>query len=244
MKRINYILVCLCVCVISACDKSSPDCFKKAGADTSVERTLTQFNAVTLEANVEVVLRKGNEFKAEIFGPKNLLDKVVTSVSDGTLTVDNNNACNFVRGYKHHLRVIVYAPDFRRVTSNSIGNIRTEEGFVQDTVFFYTEGGDVIVNGTFTELKTGSHGNGNVYFNGTTSHLYVYMNGTNYLYAQDGTISNYVFIESLSIADAFIKAPENGTFNYHCWKTGNIYYSGNPAVVDGERESTGCAIKK
>lgn len=210
----------------------------------SVERILTPFSAVTLEANVEIVLRKGNEFKAEIFGPKNLLDKVVTSVSDGTLTVDNHNACNFVRGYKHHLRVIVTAPDIRRVTSNSIGNIRTEEGFVQDTIFFYTEGGDVIINGTFNELKTGSHGNGNVYFNGTTNSMYVYMNGTNYLYAEEGTINNYIFVETISLADAFITAPANGTFSYHCWKTGNIYYSGTPAVVDGKRESTGCPVKK
>jgi hypothetical protein len=199
---------------------------------------------VKLLSNVEVVLRKGNECKVEVLGPKNLLEKVSTSVTDGTLTIDNHNACNFVRGYKHHLHVIVYAPEYDFVTSYSIGNIRTEEGFVQDTIFFYTEGGDVIINGTFTQLKTGSHGNGNVYFKGVTNYFYVYMNGTNYLYAEDGTINNYIFVETLSLADAFITAPNNGTFNYHTWKTGNIYYSGTPAVVDGLRESTGCAIKK
>jgi hypothetical protein len=230
--------------VICSCDKSSPDCFKKAGKESHVERTLTPFKTVTLESNIEVVLRKGNEHRIEISGPKNLLEKVVTSVSDGTLTIDNNNGCNFVRGYKHHLQVIVYAPEYDMIISNSIGNMRTEEGFVQDTIFFYTEGGDMIINGTFAELKTGSHGNGNIYFNGLVDHMYVYMNGTNYLYAENGTIINYIFIETLSLADAFITAPNNGTINYHTWKTGNIYYSGDPATVDGKQESTGGAIKK
>lgn len=210
----------------------------------SIERTLTPFTNVVLESNVEVVIRKGSEFKTEIYGPKNLLDKVVTSVSDGSLTIDNNNGCNFVRGYKHHLRVIVYAPDYNFITSNSIGNIRTEEGFVEDSVFFYTEGGDMTINGTFNKLKTGSHGNGNVYFNGTTNYMYVYMNGTNFLYAENGIIKNYLFVEGISLADAYVTAPTNGIFEYHMWKTGNVYYSGTPASVSGLRESTGCAIKK
>jgi hypothetical protein len=227
-----------------SCDKSSPDCFKRAGVESSEDRTLTAFKSVRLESNVEVVLRKSTEYKVEVRGPKNLLDKVSTSVNEGTLTIDNHNACNFVRGYKHHLHVIVYAPKYDMITSNSIGNIRTEDDFVQDSIFFYTEGGDVIINGTFMRLKTGSHGNGNVYFNGVTNDMYVYMNGTNYLYAENGTINSYFFIESISLADAFVKAPTNGTLSYHMWKTGNVYYSGDPAVVDGKKESTGCAIKK
>jgi hypothetical protein len=212
--------------------------------ESTVVRTLTPFKNVLLEANIEVVLQKGNEYKAEIIGPKNLLEKVSTSVSDGTLSIDNNNGCNFVRGYKHHLSVIVTAPEFDMVVSNSIGTIRTEQDFVQDTMFFYTEGGDLTILGTFKELKTGSHGNGNVYFKGKTDNMYVYMNGTNYLYAEEGTVTNYIFVESLSLADAYITAPTNGTFEYHIHKTGNIYYSGTPTYVFGKLEKTGTVIKK
>lgn len=244
MRGLFYIAVVVIACVNFACDKSSPDCFKKAGTQSSTIRTLTPFTNVFVEANVEVVLRKGNEYKAEVVGPKNLLEKVTTSVGDGTLTIDNNNGCNFVRGYKHKLMVIVTAPDYNRAIANSIGNIRTEEGFADDSLFFYTEGGDVIINGTFYQLKTGSHGNGNVYFNGTASHMYVYMNGTNYLFADNATITSYLFIEHISLADAFVKAPTGGQFDYHTLKTGNIYYTGDPAIVNGKNERTGAAIKK
>ncbi|MDZ4664607.1 MAG: DUF2807 domain-containing protein [Bacteroidota bacterium] len=244
MKYLSYIWVFVAGAVFTSCNKSSPDCFKKAGKDSSIERIVTPFKVVLLETNIEVTLIKGIDYKVEIFGGSNLLKKITTSVDSGTLVIDNDNGCNFVRGYDHKLKVIVTAPEYDKVITNSVGSIITNSDFVQDTMFFSSEGGDMIINGTYAHLSTSSHGNGNVYFKGATNKMYVYMNGTNYLYAEEGTISNYIFIESVSLADAYITAPTNGTFEYHIWKTGNIYYKGTPVSVDGKSEKAGIAIKK
>ncbi|MBP9067920.1 MAG: DUF2807 domain-containing protein [Bacteroidia bacterium] len=230
--------------ILISCNKSSPDCFKKAGSDSNIERVVTPFKVVQLDANIEVTLVKGTEYKVQIFGGANLLEKVTTSVESSTLIIDNHNSCNFVRGYDHKLKVTVTAPDFDKAITNSVGSIITNADFVQDTMFFSSEGGDMIINGNYTELKSSSHGNGNVYFKGTTNEMYVYMNGTNYLYAEEGTITNYIFIESVSLADAYITAPTNGTFEYHLWKTGNVYYKGDPASVNGKSEKGGIVMKK
>lgn len=244
MKYLSYILFFISGVILLSCNKSSPDCFKKAGKDSSIERSITPFKVVRLDANIEVTLVKGTEHKVQIFGGENLLEKVKTSVESGTLVIDNNNACNFVRGYDHKLRVTVTAPDYDKVITNSVGSIITNADFQQDTMFFSSEGGDMIINGNYVELKTSSHGNGNVYFKGMAVKMYSYMNGTNYLYAEEGTIVNYVFIESVSLGDAYITAPTNGTFEYHIWKTGNIYYKGDPASVNGKSEKGGIVMKK
>ncbi len=243
MRYMNYICIFLVSVIIISCNKSSPDCFKKAGKETSMERIMTPFKVVTLETNIDVTLVKGNEYKVEIFGGANLLEKVRTSVESGTLMIDNDNACNFVRGYDDKLKITVTAPEYDKVITNSVGNIITHADFIQDTMFFSSEGGDIFIYGNYTELKTSSHGNGNIYFKGTTTKMYSYMNGTNYLYAEEGTVTNYIFIESVSLADAYITAPTNGTFEYHIWKTGNIYYKGTPAAVNGKSERGGIAIK-
>jgi hypothetical protein len=232
------------VLTVTSCNKSSPDCFKKAGKDSKLERVLTPFKVVQLETNIEVTIVKGADYKVEIFGGQNLLEKVKTSVDSGTLIIDNGNGCNFVRGYDDPIKITITSPRFERVITNSVGKINTLPDFQQDTMFFSSEGGDVLIQGNYIELKTSSHGNGNVYFKGTSSKMYVYMNGTNYLYAEDGTILNYIFVETVSLADAYITAPTNGIFEYHIWKTGNIYYKGNPASVNGKSEKTGIAIKK
>lgn len=238
------IVLVLFVLLAVACNKpSAPDCFKTTGKQTSITRTLTPFYAVDLEANLEMTLVNGPEYKVEIFGGANMLDKVTTSVSDGTLTIDNKNACNFVRGYKHHLKLTVTAPNFKFAVTNSIGNIIVND-LIQDTLFVYSEGGDITIDGAYNVVRTSSHGNGNVYFKGTTNKMYVYMNGTNFLYADECVVTNYVFIESISLANAYIKAPDAGTFEYHLWKTGNIYYKGNPSVVSGKIEGKGAVIKE
>lgn len=229
---------------LAACNKSSaPDCFKTTGKQTTITRTLTPFYAVDLQANLEMTLVNGSEYKVELFGGDNMLEKITTSVSDGTLTIDNKNTCNFVRGYKHHLKLTVTSPNFKFAVTNSIGNIIVDH-LVQDTVFVYSEGGDIMIDGTYNVVRTSSHGNGNVYFNGSTNKMYVYMNGTCFLYADQCKVANYVFIESISLANAYIKAPDAGTFEYHLWKTGNIYYEGNPSVVSGKIEGKGAVIKK
>lgn len=244
MRCFKYILQWIVFATIVSCDKSSPDCFKKAGSESSLTREMTPFSNVTLESNVDVVLRHGNSYKVEVVGPKNLLDKVETSVNSNTLTVDNRNTCNFVRGYKHYLKVIVTCPKYHMVTTNSIGKIITEADFIEDSLFVYTEGGDITIDGKFDQLRTGSHGGGNVYFKGTANELLVYMNGINFFYGQDGSVTNYVFVENISLGDAFVNAPSGGILSYHMWKTGNLFFKGDPAVVEGKSERSGSAIKQ
>lgn len=245
MRSIKLYSCIIAVLILISCNKpDAPDCFKQAGTITTTTRVLPAFDMLVLDANIEVTIENGTEYKAEITGGKNLLDEVKTTVNSNTLTIDNRNHCNFVRGYHHKIRIKVTCPKFKRVSTFSIGNILTTPDFHQDSIFVVSEDGDITLYGSYNQVQTSSHGNGNIYFKGTTNSLYVYMNGTNYLYANEGIINNYLFIEQISLADAYVTAPSGGAFDYHIWKSGNIYYKGDPAAVSGKTEGKGVLIKQ
>jgi len=138
-----------------------------------------------------------------------------------------------VRGYKRNVTVNVTLPYLVRVENHGVGTTRFTENFVQDTVQVRAENsGDIHVNGSFNQIKTSSHGNGDIYLNGVCNTLFVYTYGTNVLYGSGLTVNNYLFIETISIADCFVNAPNGGTFEYNIWRNGNIYYKGNPAQIN------------
>jgi hypothetical protein len=231
--------------VLLSCNKpSAPDCFKRIGKTITIERTLLPFDTLISDAPVELTIKTGNVYKAEITCGENLEQKVETNIRNRKLIVVNKNTCNFVRGYKHVIYVTITAPRYKFVVANTVGNIFTDENFAQDTLVMRTEAGDLHIKGNFNEVRTSSHGNGNVYFTGKTNNLQSYLYGTNYLYADKADIKDYVFIETISIADAFVKAPDGGALEYNLWKSGSIIYTGNPNRVEGKISGKGKVVRK
>ncbi len=169
----------------------------------------------------------------DVVAGKNVIKNIKTTVSDGVLSIDNDNRCNFVRGYKRSITVNITLPYIVKVESRGVGTIRFNESYSQDTMQLLAENsGDIHLYGTFNEIRTSSHGNGDVYLNGTCSRLFVYTFGTNLLKAENLIISSHVFIETISIGDCFINAPQGGKLEYNIWRKGNIYYKGNPAEIN------------
>jgi len=182
---------------------------------------------------IELEIKQGTEYKVELTAGKNLLDNISSVNNNGVLTLINNNRCNFVRGYKKNILFTITVPKIDTVENRGVGTIRFAEGFKQDTIFLLAENsGDTYLNGTFKLLKTGSHGNGDIYINGTCDNLFVYTYGTNSFRGENLTVNKFIFIETISIGDVRVNAPENGILQCRIWRAGNIYYKGNPAVVE------------
>jgi hypothetical protein len=195
-------------------------------------RELSEFNEVTIFNKMNLTIRQGNDYKIEIVCGKNLLKNISTEVNNGVLYIENNNKCNFVRGYKKTINIILIVPFIKKVVNNGVGPISFDENFKQDTVTVRANSsGDIYVNGTFVKIKTSSHGNGDVYINGKTDTLYVYMNGTNFVEAKELKIANYVFVETFSIGNCSVNSPQNGPLECNIWSDGNINYYGMPAYT-------------
>ena len=78
-----------------------------------------------------------------------------------------------------------------------VGTVTFESDFIQDMIYVYAENsGDMHLNGTFRRIKTGSHGNGDIYIRGTCDTLTVYAFGTNSTFAKETKINNSIVPKS------------------------------------------------
>lgn len=230
LKLIKYLL--LIVVFISCKKENALDCFKSNGPEKTETRLLENFNKIKTYDKIEITILQGNEFKAEIKAGKHILSNMKTIVKDGILTIQNKNKCNFVRGYKKQVSITITLPNLNLIENLGVGNVYIDANFTQDTLKVRSQNsGDTYINGNYYRITTSSHGDGNIYVNGTCNTLTVYMFGTNFVKAENLTITNYLFIENISLAGAYVMAPNNGTFECNIRSEGNIYYRGNPNYI-------------
>lgn len=248
-KNKTYAFYIFYILFVLSCKKENAfDCFKSSGSDISETRILGNFNSIELKNKVDVNITNGNDFKIEVVAGKHIIKNISTKVVNGVLVIENENTCNFVRGYKRIVTVNVTLPKLEGIVKNNgVGTIRFEQNYIQDTLVVRTESsGDIYVNGKYNQIRTSAHGNGDIYLNGLCNSLYVYTFGTNYLKAENLIIKDYAFVETLSLGDCYLNVDNIQKFDYNIHRSGNIYYTGNPITINdfSSKDGTGQAIKQ
>lgn len=243
-QSVLYSTICL---LAFACKKDNAlDCFKRNGPQTTELRYPGEFSAVHVADKMEVIITQGSDYKVEVEAGKNLLRHITTSVSDGTLSIVNNNTCNFVRGYKRSITIKVTLPKLSFAKNEGVGPMYIND-FQEDTLLVRAESsGDIHVSGTFNQLRTSSHGNGDTYLLGKANSLLIFTNGTNYVRAEDFIVSDYLFVHTFTLGDCFVNASQVDEFAFNIAGNGNIYYSGNPSVINdvSEKKTKGRIVRE
>lgn len=231
LKFFTYIILLF---FVAGCTKENAlDCFKSNGSEKTETRYLQGFNRIQAYDKIEYTITQGNEYKVEITAGSHIIPSIKTTLKDSVLIIQDKNKCNFVRGYKKQIKIKITLPRLQKIDNLGVGTIYFDPNFNQDSIFVRSENsGDTYINGKYYLITTSSHGDGNIIVTGTCNTLYVYMNGTNFFKGDNLTVTNYAFIETFSIANAYIKAPENGVFECNIHKEGNIYYTGNPSQIN------------
>lgn len=231
-SRCFYILAVVAMC-LAACKKDSAlDCFKRSGATQTEVRYMEPFTVVNVADKMDVEIRQGPDYKVEVTAGEHLLKSISTTVSGHTLNITNNNTCNFVRGYKKTIHISVVLPVLTYVRNEGVGTVYVND-LQQDTLVARTESsGDIHIGGTFKQIRTSAHGNGDMYINGGTNSFFIYTKGTNYVHAENLAVRDYLFVQTLTLGDCYINCQNLQELAYNIGSTGNIYYTGNPTVVN------------
>jgi hypothetical protein len=247
MIKTVFTYLLLMVVFVSCKKENRADCFKSNGADVTETRYVSDFDSIEVFDKFDVTISKGSEHKVEVTAGKHILGNIKCSVKNRNLRIENNNKCNFVRGYKRKIKVHITTPDLKKLFNDGVGPVTFDEDFEQDTLFIRAENsGDTYVSGTFSVLNTSSHGNGDLYLNGSSSILNMYTKGTNYIRAQNFKARDYLFISTYSIGDVELNLEGLNQLDYYIWDDGNIYYKGAAKVVHNlsDGNAKGKAIKK
>jgi hypothetical protein len=229
----------------SSCKKENRcDCVKSTGPINVINRNLKDFNCILLKDKIDLYLTQGSDFEVKVEAGSNLQSLIKTEIDGETLKVFNENRCNWVRGYKHRIKVYVTAPFFKHIKHQGVGTIESINTLVQDTISLRIENsGDIKLDLQTYRAACSAHGNGDTYLTGKTYQLASDFTGTNFLYASGLTISSYTYLHSVSIGNAFINAPENGLMDIVLDRAGNVHYTGNPSTINLTRNSKGNLIK-
>lgn len=243
--RYSFIIILGCFLLFNSCKKESMcDCVKSTGKTNVIYHDVRDFNCITLSDKMDLYLTQGPEFEVKVEAGANLQRLIKTELDGETLKVFNNNRCNWVRGYKHKIKVYITAPNFKYLKNAGLGNIETLNTIVQDEISLRNENsGDFKLNLQVRQVLTSSHGNGDTYLSGYTDQLQSHFTGTNYLYTTDLTINSYVFLHSVSIGHAYIKAPENGLMEIIIDRGGDVHYTGNPSSIQYTKNGKGNLIR-
>lgn len=244
--RCNFIYILLILIISVSCKKENLcDCFKSTGKEITSERDVSNFTAITVKDKINVILTQGPVFEVKVEAGANLQSLIKTTLSHDTLKIENKNRCNWVRGYKHKITVYITAPNFNYVNNNGLGTISNTGEITQDSIKVrLNNSGDIKLNLNTNVLRGGAHGNGDLYLSGVSNRLEYDYVGTNYLYAGDLKVISFIYLHSVTLGKSFINAPENGQMDIKIDQAGNIYYKGNPAIINLTRNNKGDLIKE
>ncbi len=226
---------------LPGCQKENQfDCFKSTGKTETHVRLLEPFSTIQIFDNFEVELVKDTAYFIELTAGDNLMANLETTVTDGSLTLQNINKCNWVRSHKREIKAVVHAPSFSRIIHDGINTVRTKTELEQDTIRLdVTDAGDFDVQLKSTKIYCTLYEYGNITLKGSASLLVFENFGVGKIYAQQlkakqvwgnvfGQGDNHVFpIDFLAT-----------TFR----NSGNVYYYNQPAETERQGSGSGQLI--
>ncbi|MGK0253353.1 MAG: hypothetical protein ACI9OE_000822 [Mariniflexile sp.] len=246
MKKIIFILVL--ILLFSCNSENAGDCFQTTGAIVQQEVTVSSFDKILVNRDIELIIKDGLEQKVIIESGKNLLNDVEAVVVDGKLILTDNNSCNYVRNYGV-TKVFITSPNITEIRSSTQYDVRSEGVLTYPSLTILAE--DYSAPGTFTngnfrlEIDNNSF---NVVFNnisngfisGKTNNLNVTLaSGTSRFEAQNLVAQN-VAIWNRSSNDMILNPQLSITGKIS--GTGDVICLNKPQIVGVEQQYKGRLI--
>ena len=124
-QRILFGMQSLLVMALSACAADAPECLRAAGDRVRETVEVSEFSAITVFDDIELVVMQGTPQRVEIETGANLRPDIHAEVQDGTLRLRNGNGCNLFREYGL-TTVYVTVPDLRILRSSTGLPVRSQ----------------------------------------------------------------------------------------------------------------------
>ena len=228
----NKSFLLLLVTFLSSCEKEHlGDCFKSTGAIITEVRPAGTIHAIEARRKVDVVIREGPLEGILVEAGENIIGGIVTRLENGTLYIDNENKCNWMRSYSNPIRVYVTGPGIRHITQNGNGDISSDGTLHPDTLSLDVwNSGNIRLQVDCRRLESRQHVSvGDVECSGSAATLYVYNAGNGFGYFS-GLATPLAQVDVRSTGDTRVHV--DSVLSYSISGLGNIYLYG-PAAASG-----------
>lgn len=231
MKQIVYTLLILSAVSLFSC--------KKSMEEVTIEKSLNEFDTLTVNSVFDIRLTQGTENSIRLEGAQKILENVEIRVENNTLTLSNSFKGNWLHPKKNKIKVYITTNGIQRINSNETSNIQTTNALTGDEIGLVMTSK---LNEASLEVSCNSFYfwnnhpcGGKVVLTGQTNELKVW----NYaLMAIDASGLNtpIASVENNSKGDCRIQCFSKLT--YSILGSGNIYLTGNPAEIIKVTESS------
>ncbi|HYG16507.1 MAG TPA: DUF2807 domain-containing protein [Bacteroidia bacterium] len=234
MKRLLYIL--LIPFILASCneDAGPEDCFKPAGKYTEKEINTGSFTEIIVGDRFVVEFRQDTVDKIIVKGGENVIANVNVKVTDGKLTVKDNNVCNWTRDFSRKIKLTVHCSKLKKLTINDACEItgsdtlrtpsmeinQNSTGTVNLTVIILSN-----ILGESGQMTVNHKSHGEVKLSGYAPIFVPVLFDAGKLDAANFT-GDYIFVYHYGINDAHVK-PYKVLYVY-VGNTGNTYYYAQP----------------
>lgn len=227
-----------------SCQKEQmADCFMPTGKIITEHRVLSAFTKIDLSDRIKLNYKYSSNYYAEVEAGKNLLKGVSTNIKNGTLEIKNNNRCNWVRSFEHHITVTLYAPDFNYFTYRGSGEVNFIDTLKANdfSLELWNASGDMFLKIKADYISLKSHtAPGVIIAEGECRELYCYLGGNGKIDTKDLESSIATAINK-NTGNIFIQCHDN--LKAEIEGSGNIEYIGSP-IVDFKKSGSGNLIKR
>ena len=234
-------LILILLIFFSSCEKSPLcDCLKGTGSVVTEERSSVPFHYVELYNKADIHYHYSNEYRITVTAGKKLVEKVTTEISNGRLTIENKNKCNWVRNFSNKFVVDIYSPGIDTIeVYNSSGNIYCHDTLASSAFLFesWSSSGDYHL-----KLKCGSAnialqtGPASLYAGGKVSVAYLWNQGQG-IYDALHLNADDIYTTNRGMNDQYINV--NNVLYARIEFAGNIHYKGNPGSLRLENAGGG-----
>ncbi len=230
--------------MLHGCDSPDAfDCAKKAGDLVEEEVILEEFDRIFIYDNIQLHIASGAPQKVTISGGKNLIPDVNFSLEGKDLTITNGNSCNWTRSYDPII-VTVTTDHLTEIESGGFGLVKSMNTLNFDELFLESKdgSGDFEVSVDVNDLIVINNSISNIRVSGNAGYLSIghwYNDGR---FDGSDLVVNNILVTQNGVNDIFINATEQITGRLT--SRGNVFYFGNPKVVDVAISGTGQLVKK
>ncbi len=240
-KLFGLIFIGLIFCGCEAVE----DCFKKSGQMVSRTVDVSGFQKIIVHKGISLVITQSTDYEVTIVSGENLLNGIEATVTDNTLTLRDDTACNWTRDYGV-TTVYVRAPNITDIISKteqkiSSGNLLTYPSLRLEALDGSEAGtGDFHLEVDNDLVWIESNNVAGFYLSGTTQTLTAaFYEGNGPLHA-DAMTATDIHIFHRGSNHMYVHPVNQITGNIY--STGNVYCHPEPPTVDVDEHYNGRLI--
>jgi uncharacterized protein YxeA len=211
---------------------------KGSGNVVTKERKAAYFNKVHVSSGIDVYLTQGEKESITVEADDNLHEYIETEIKDNTLKVYSQANIRSAKAKK----VYVTIKEVEELTASSAGDLSGENTIKTETLYLSaSSSGDITLKVETENLKCRISSSGDITLRGVTNELEADLSSAGDLKAFD-LETKIADISASSAGDARITVTEN--LRARASSAGDIYYMGNPKLIDTHSSSAGKIHKK